>query len=34
MFGYQDILTKEITSIIKALKTKNSHGFDEISINY
>jgi len=24
--------TKEITSIIKALKTKNSHGFDEISI--
>ena len=23
--------TKEITSIIKALKTKNSHGFDEIS---
>jgi len=25
-------LTKEITSIIKALKTKNSHGFDEISI--
>jgi len=27
-------LTMEITSIIKALKTKNSHGFDEISINY
>ena len=26
--------TKEITSIIKALKTKNSRGFDEISINY
>ena len=25
--------TKKITSIIKALKTKNSHGFDEISIN-
>ena len=24
--------TKEITSIIKALKTKNSHGFDEISV--
>jgi hypothetical protein len=24
--------TKEITSTIKALKTKNSHGFDEISI--
>ena len=24
--------TKEITSIINALKTKNSHGFDEISI--
>jgi Notch-like protein len=24
--------TKEITSIIKALKTKNSHGFDEISM--
>jgi len=23
--------TKEITSIIKALKTKNSYGFDEIS---
>jgi hypothetical protein len=25
--------TKEITSIIKALKTKNSYGFDEISTN-
>jgi hypothetical protein len=25
-------LTKEITSIIKALKTKNSHGFDKISV--
>jgi Notch-like protein len=24
--------TKEITSIIKALKTKNSHGFDKISV--
>jgi len=24
--------TKKLTSIIKALKTKNSHGFDEISI--
>jgi len=24
--------TKEITSITKALKTKNCHGFDEISM--
>jgi Notch-like protein len=26
------VSTKEITSIIKALKTKNSHGFDKISV--
>ena len=26
--------TKEVTSIIKALKTKNSHGFDEISVKF
>jgi hypothetical protein len=26
------ISTKDITSLIEALETKNSHGFDEISI--
>jgi hypothetical protein len=28
---YKTFSTKEITSIMKLLKTKNSHGYDEIS---
>jgi hypothetical protein len=30
--GNKTFSTKEITSMIKALKSKNSHGFDEIPI--
>jgi hypothetical protein len=31
-FFIKTFSTKEIISMIKALKTKNSHGFDEISV--